>query len=285
MPVLSITASSVATTGEYEQKTAGATITAGQALYYDASTNRMKLADADSSSTTRVFYGIALNAASTGQPVFVQRTGSITIGATLIPGMQYVLSNTAGGIMPISDLISGDYFVPIGTATSASVLLLNPNQNAIVATTQPGYLTQETVWDVVSGPADVDTTAVTGDTLDMGAGPDYEGVTFFAHWGTITDGTTGLKAQQGAASDMNDAADLLGTSVTGSVSDKLTILEIVKPLERYVRCIALRGGSTGAVLNSIIACRYRAIPGNLPTSQSSDVGAIERHLSPAEGTA
>jgi len=240
------------------------------------------LADADASSTTRAAYGIALHAASSGQPLSIQRSGSITIGATLIPGMVYVLSNTAGAICPHTDLISGDYFVEIGIATSTTVLLLSINSSATVATTQPGYLTQEAVVTRVNNAAAVNTTSINTTILDMTG---YEGVVFIASFGTVTDGTTGLKAQDGADSGLSDAADLAGTSVTGATSNKMILLEIVKPVKQYIRAVVLRGGSTGAVLDGVIAIQYRATAANLPTTQPASVAGAERWLSPADGSA
>jgi hypothetical protein len=108
-----------------ETGTAGATITAGQVVYRDASDLKYKLADADSTTAAvRSPRGIALNGASDGQPLSIQREGSITIGATLTAGTTYYLSDTPGGIAPLADLTTGDYPTVIGVATSTSVLKL-----------------------------------------------------------------------------------------------------------------------------------------------------------------
>ena len=98
-------------------------------------------------------------------------------------------------------------------------------------------------------------------------------------------GAHGLKAQQDTDSGMGAAADLAGTQTTIAITDdnKLSILDVRKPLERYVRCVAVRGGATGAVLNGVLAFRYR--PKTLPVTQGRDVAIHEKHLSPAEGAA
>lgn len=102
---------------------AGAAVTAGQVVYADPSTKKHLLADNNSGTTAaRLPRGIALNAAATDQPVAVHTSGPITIGATLVPGVTYYLSDTPGGICPVADLASGETSVIIGIATSASVL-------------------------------------------------------------------------------------------------------------------------------------------------------------------
>lgn len=123
---LSITAASVVpgSNATVEKGTAGATITAGQAVYKDGTTSKFKLADANGSGTRSV-YGIALNGASDGQPLAVVRAGDVTIGATLTAGVAYYLSENAGGIAPIADIGSGDDPIIIGMAKSTSVLTVD----------------------------------------------------------------------------------------------------------------------------------------------------------------
>lgn len=105
---------------------AAATITAGQALYRDETTGVVGLADGDSgTSQVRAVYGIALNGGAAGQPIRVQRSGPVTIGATLVAGTVYALSRTPGAIAPVADLTTGDYPTVIGMATSTTVLAIN----------------------------------------------------------------------------------------------------------------------------------------------------------------
>jgi hypothetical protein len=104
---------------------AGASITAGQAVYLDTTTSTMKLADADALASSEAF-GVALNSAATGQPIAVQRSGSITIGATVATGVAYYVSTTAGGICLESDLSTGDFPHFLGFATSTTVIALDP---------------------------------------------------------------------------------------------------------------------------------------------------------------
>lgn len=102
---------------------AGATLQAGQVAYRDAAASNCKLADSNAASpAARSPYGIALHGAALGQPVKLHRRGPITIGAVLVPGATYYLSDTPGGICPAADVGSGEYSVIVGIAKSASIL-------------------------------------------------------------------------------------------------------------------------------------------------------------------
>lgn len=128
MADISITAANVVagSNAAIEHGTAGATITAGQMVYKDASDGRYKLADCDSATAdAKSPRGVALNGASNGQPLSIQRSGDITIGGTLTPGTAYYLSPVAGGICPLADVASGDSVVLLGLAESAAVLALD----------------------------------------------------------------------------------------------------------------------------------------------------------------
>lgn len=128
MTALSVTAASVLASNAARRKTgvAGATITAGQALYADASaSNTLKLADANASAATANPVGIALHGASSGQPLaYVEEDPDFTPGATLTVGTVYVLDATAGGIAPVADLTTGWYpnVLFIATTTTKAVM-------------------------------------------------------------------------------------------------------------------------------------------------------------------
>jgi hypothetical protein len=127
MADLSITAASVAAgtnATKQNQYLAGASITQGKSVYVDTADNTVKLADADAVISGVV--GVALNAASAGQPVTFQQYGNITIGATVATGTAYYVSATAGGICPEADLASGDFPHFLGFATSTTVIALDP---------------------------------------------------------------------------------------------------------------------------------------------------------------
>ena len=102
---------------------AGEAITAGKVVYLSAATNRWMLADNNSGTAeARRAAGIALNGASLNQPIAIQTSGDITLGATLTAGAAYYLSDTAGGICPVADIGAGEYVCLLGLAKTASVL-------------------------------------------------------------------------------------------------------------------------------------------------------------------
>jgi hypothetical protein len=113
---------------------AGATITAGQLVYRDSVTGKYLLSDADSATVAaRSVDGIALNSASLNQPLGVQIDGEITIGGTLTANAVYILSGTAGGIAPLADLSTGEYYVQVGVAKSTSVLDIGIQATGVAA--------------------------------------------------------------------------------------------------------------------------------------------------------
>lgn len=135
---------------------------------------------------------------------------------------------------------------------------------------------------VVNGAA-AGTTDFNGTTLDMES---FEGVLFIAAFGALTaTQVTQIKAQQGAQSDMSDAADLAG-SLVGPLADadgnKMLALDVYHPQKRYVRCIVDRG-TANAVVDGVIAIQYGAR--KAPTSHDTSVKVAKLQVSPAEGTA
>jgi hypothetical protein len=134
MTDLSITAASVVAGADSSQRrgTAGATITAGQVVYFDSATLTYKLADNNSATAAaRSPVGVALHGSLAGQPLAVHDGGLITIGATLTAGVAYYLSGTPGGICPVADLTTGMYPTVLGIAKSTTVLDLNIQQAGV----------------------------------------------------------------------------------------------------------------------------------------------------------
>ncbi|NNH56914.1 hypothetical protein HLI01_08845 [Rhizobium laguerreae] len=128
MADLVITAASVlaASNAERDQGIAGEAIAAGKPIYLASTTNRWMLADSNSATAeARQPKAVALNGAAVGQPVSFQKSGDITIGATLVAGTSYYLSDTPGGICPLADVGTGEYVVLIGIAKSTTVLQLS----------------------------------------------------------------------------------------------------------------------------------------------------------------
>lgn len=134
MADLTITAASVVpgSDASIQSGYASEAITAGKAVYKASATGKWGLADSNSATAeVRQATGIALNGASANQPISVQTAGAITIGATLTAGVEYYLSDTAGGICPVADVGSGEYVCLIGLATSTTVLSLNFKYSAV----------------------------------------------------------------------------------------------------------------------------------------------------------
>lgn len=126
MADITITAANVVTTSSSKKTgTAGASITAGQALYEDtADSNKLKLA-VSSSSAAAACAGIALHAAASGQPITYQTSGDITIGGTVAVGECYFVSGSAGGLQPRADLGTNEYTTLVGVGKSTSVVTIN----------------------------------------------------------------------------------------------------------------------------------------------------------------
>ena len=105
------------------QGTAGATITAGQPLYADASDRgKLKPADADALTTARA-RGIAVSSAGDEQPIRYLVAGPITLGSgNLVQGRSYFVSANAGGICRESDVASSKFTTSLGLATTTSQL-------------------------------------------------------------------------------------------------------------------------------------------------------------------
>ncbi len=127
------------------------------------------------------------------------------------------------------------------------------------------------------------TTNQNSTVLDMQG---FEGVMFVAAFGALTaTQVTSLKAQQGTLSDGSDMADLAGT-LTGPLADtdgnKLLVLDVFRPQERYVRCVVGRG-TANAVIDGVIAIQYCSR--KAPTTHDTTVAFSELHVSPDEGTA
>jgi hypothetical protein len=102
---------------------AGVAITAGQPVYLDPVDNTVKLPTANNATAAaRSPLGWAVNGASIGQPVSIQRDGDITMNAVLTRGVTYYLSRTAGRVAPFADLTTGDFPTILGVARSTTVL-------------------------------------------------------------------------------------------------------------------------------------------------------------------
>lgn len=135
MAALTITPGNVVSndpSGVDRKYNAGVTVTAGQVVYLDAATTKWLLADNNSATVAaRGPAGIALNGASNNQPLAVQRSGDVVIGATLVAGSTYYLDDTPGAIATAADLLTGEYPSIIGIAKSTTVLNVDINSSGV----------------------------------------------------------------------------------------------------------------------------------------------------------
>jgi hypothetical protein len=125
----SVTAASVVKTSttSISEGIAGATVTAGQAVYIDtADSSKLKGCDADAQASS-VCAGIALHGAANGQPLKYATGGSLTFNSAFAAGDVVCVSTTVGGLAPYADLASGDFITVIGIATSATNLRIAIN--------------------------------------------------------------------------------------------------------------------------------------------------------------
>jgi hypothetical protein len=121
------------------------------------------------------------------------------------------------------------------------------------------------------------TSTVDGAVCDM---QDFDGVLIFATIATANAGNF-LKAQQGEASNLSDAADLAGTKVIAAANGQVVALDLMKPKERYVRGNIVRGVSTAT--GDLYYVRYH--DSNKPSVNQVANTLISVALnSPAEGT-
>lgn len=133
----------------------------------------------------------------------------------------------------------------------------------------------------VANAAAAGTSAVNGSAIDMLG---FHGVMFVAAVGALTaTQVTSLKAQEGDTS--SPTADLAG-SLVGPLADgdsnKCLVLDIYRPLKRYIRPV-LNRATANAVVDGIWAIQYCG--DKAPTSHDTSVAASKVKASPIAGTA
>ena len=95
------------------------------------STNGVAKAQADSAANATGVLGIAVKACPAGQPPALCYGGLLTGFSGLTPQTRYVLSAAAAGaIAPAADLGTGDEFVEVGIAVSATELFVRIYHNS-----------------------------------------------------------------------------------------------------------------------------------------------------------
>jgi hypothetical protein len=130
MAALTITAANVRSYGSIASGVAGGTITAGLAVYLN--TSGQVVSAANTSAAAAAVCGIALNGASSNQPVEYHTGGEIDMGATVAIGKVYVLG-TAGGVIPVDDVAGGEFITVLGVGTTAAKLLFGLVKSGVAA--------------------------------------------------------------------------------------------------------------------------------------------------------
>lgn len=132
----SVTAANVLASGQARKETgvAGAAVTAGQPVYKEAATGLFKLLDVNSATAeAQVYYGIALHAAASSQPLTVVIDDpDFTPGCTMTKGDRLFGSGNAGGIAPSADVASGWNVQILGVAKSTTKMVLRPINSGVV---------------------------------------------------------------------------------------------------------------------------------------------------------
>lgn len=99
----------------------GATISVGQPVVLSGT--KYVLADANASAALAAATAIAMTPGiDTGYGVVATAGSIILVGTTMTVGESYLVSPTAGGIMPNPDRATGSYVTRLGVAASATQL-------------------------------------------------------------------------------------------------------------------------------------------------------------------
>jgi len=121
-------------------------------------------------------------------------------------------------------------------------------------------LSKQVKIDQVLGYYAAGTTKRTSDILDMAG---YDGVCFVAGLGTIIEaGTVDVYPEQNTANSASGMAEMAGTSAytitaaAAALTKSCIIVDIYKPLERYIQC-NITPAAQNAVILGIVAIRYK----------------------------
>lgn len=117
----------------------GATITAGQLIYRDASaSNVAKLAQCDGTAAEAAVIGMAVCNAVAGQPLlYVAGPIDIVVGGAMTEGAAFALSAAAGKFADEADITTAQFLTRIGYAVDATTLHLEIQVTGINGTATP----------------------------------------------------------------------------------------------------------------------------------------------------
>ena len=117
-------------------------------------------------------------------------------------------------------------------------------------------------------------TAFNGDGSDMQG---WDGIIFILNLG-VTDGTVDMKAQGDDNSAFSSATDITGaaiTQVSATGDNKLYVLDVYRPTERYIRAVVTTGAGAVAEEAGVVSIRYRRT-GRQPVTQHADVAEVKK---------
>jgi tellurite resistance protein TehA-like permease len=111
----------------------GATIVVGNSLYQDTVDQKWKLCDSNSTLAVGTLKGIAFTAGVDGDYGLIAISGSvIMVGSTLVVGDTYGVGQTPGSVVPMADLVTGDYVNIVGVASTATKMDLGIKATGII---------------------------------------------------------------------------------------------------------------------------------------------------------
>lgn len=116
-------------------------------------------------------------------------------------------------------------------------------------------------------------TPVTSEPIDTLG---FTGVAFMVSFGAIVTGAvTSIKVRCGSQANMSDAADVATSSqtVTDASDNKIFIVDINRPYERYLDVVTTRG-TQNATVDSLVAILYGSL-NEVPLTHDALVGGVE----------
>jgi hypothetical protein len=113
--------------------TAGTTITAGKPVYLKLDDSKKVYPASNAAAASTIVAGIALNAASAGQPVFYIERGLLTITASAVARGTVVMLGASGALCPVADVGTGEFPCVVGIGMASNKILVNCGPSRLMA--------------------------------------------------------------------------------------------------------------------------------------------------------
>lgn len=231
MSDISLTPSSVIASGKaaWINGTAGETINAGQIVYLDEATNRVKLADSDASAAAAAAYGMALNNAYTGQPVRIcTRDPELRCNYGNSPGLVMVLSATIPGSLASIEVFNDPrdaYRTVLAVGVGLGVVSFRADRRILTpAITRP------------AAPTDLALSAATSSTLTFG-------------W-TLS-ASSNITRQVLRLSLAGSPFTVLRTDVADNTSDSIEYTGLAADTSHRLQLVAVAGGLESEIVEIV----------------------------------